>query len=148
MLRHAPWAARDLLDGVIVLDVFAGSGALGLEALSRGAARASFIESDRAAAAAIIANIKTCRADDRTRLYQTDALKPPQGAPHDLILLDPPYGQNLVPLALAALNARGWLAADAVIAAELGRDEALPGDVEPLAERAHGAAKLVIWQPR
>jgi 16S rRNA (guanine966-N2)-methyltransferase len=146
MLRHAPWAARDLLQDAVVLDVFAGSGALGLEALSRGAAQASFIENDRAAAAAIAANIRVCRADDRARLYQTNALKPPQGMPHDLILLDPPYGEALIPKALAALTALGWIAPDAVIAGELSRDEALPEGVAPLAERAHGAARLVIWQ--
>jgi 16S rRNA (guanine966-N2)-methyltransferase len=146
MLRHAPWAGRDLLHDAIVLDVFAGSGALGLEALSRGAARVSFIERDRAAAVAISANLKTFQADDRGRLFPADATDPPPGLPHDLILLDPPYGQGLVPRALDALAAKGWIAPGAVIAAELGHDETPPGNIEPLVERPHSTARLVIWR--
>ncbi len=146
MLRHAPWANHDLLDGAIVLDVFAGSGALGLEALSRGAAQASFIERDKAAAVALIGNIKACRAEDRASLFRVDALKPPPGMPHGLILLDPPYGQSLISRSVAVLDAQGWIAPDAIIVAELGREEALPEGIEPLTERAHGAARLAIWR--
>lgn len=148
MLRHAPWAGRDLLADAIVLDVFAGSGALGLEALSRGAARAGFIERDAAAAAAIAANIRACKAEGRCRLIRADAANPPPGEPHDLILLDPPYGQGLVPRAIAALAARGWIAPGAVIAAELGREESPPDDILPLAERVHGVARLAIWRQK
>jgi 16S rRNA (guanine966-N2)-methyltransferase len=146
MLRHAPWAGGDLLPDAVVLDVFAGSGALGLEALSRGASQVRFIESDRAAGAAIAANIRACRADDRARLVLADALNPPPGTPHGLILLDPPYRQDLVPRALVALGRTGWIAAGAIIVAEIGRDETLPEEIAPLAERAHGAARLVIWK--
>lgn len=145
MLRHASWAGRDLIEGTAVLDAFAGSGALGLEALSRGAARVSFIENDAAAAAAILANIASCRAGDCARLVRADALRPPPGTPHGLILLDPPYGQNFAPRAVEALGQAGWIAQGAIIAAELGRDEALAG-IAPLAERAHGAARIVIWK--
>jgi 16S rRNA (guanine966-N2)-methyltransferase len=148
MLRHAPWAGCDLLHDAAVLDAFAGSGALGLEALSRGAARASFIERDREAAAAIAANIRACRAEDRARLYQADATKPPPGSPHDLILLDPPYGQDLVPKAVMALMAAGWIVPGAIIAGEFSRDEPIPEGLVPLTERAHGAARLVIWRIR
>ena len=141
ILAHAPWCE---LEGAKVLDVFAGTGAYGLEALSRGAASASFIELAGPALAVLKANIATCKAGN-AKLIAADALHPPQGTPHDLVFLDPPYGQALAGPALAALTAKGWLAPGAIIVAELGPGEAL--DVpEPLAERAHGKAHLKIWQ--
>src|SRR5271167_1897168 len=116
MLLHTPWGGRDAIEGARVLDVFAGTGALGLEALSRGAAFATFIEQDRAALAALRANIATLRAADRTAVLAGDALtvkalaaqalagKPPPAAPPTapgaapctLVFLDPPYGADLV----------------------------------------------------
>ena len=143
MLAHAPWAQGGVVDRP-VLDVFAGSGALGLEALSRGASRACFIENDRAAQRVLTANITACRATAQTSLHAIDALNPSR-APHPfaIILLDPPYGKNLVPQALTALHRTGWLAPDALIAAELGRDDPLP-DYPLLAERSHGPARLIF----
>lgn len=145
ILLHASWA-RQAVVGRQVLDVFAGSGALGLEALSRGAARVDFIEQDRAAIAAIRRNIAACRAEDRAQLVVADALAPPRGSPHDLVLLDPPYGQGLVERTIAALDTAGWVAPEAIIAAEFGKADPLPEEIEPLAERAHGAARLAIWR--
>ena len=147
MLMHAPWA-EGAVAGSAVLDVFAGSGALGLEALSRGAANATFIDHDRAAMDMIRRNIAACNATDRARLIPADALNPPQGPPHTLILLDPPYGNDLVPRAIAALAKTGWIAPEALIAAEFGRSDPPPPGIEPLAERTHGAARLVIWRAR
>jgi 16S rRNA (guanine966-N2)-methyltransferase len=144
MLRHAPWA--DGLDGVTVLDAFAGTGALGLEALSRGAAFVHFIEQDRTALAALRANIAACQAGASSRVIAGDATNPPPGAPCGLVLLDPPYGQNSVPRALMALQAQGWIAPAALIVAELGRNEAAPWVNTPLDIRTHGAAQLVIWR--
>lgn len=146
ILAHAPWAEDDLIAGRAVLDVFAGSGALGLEALSRGAARATFIESDRAACEAIRQNAAACRVADRARILPADALAPPPGTKHDLVLLDPPYGQDLVPRAVASLDASGWIAPGAAIAAELGRADRLPRYIAPFVERRHAAARLVIWR--
>ncbi|MBU6449741.1 MAG: 16S rRNA (guanine(966)-N(2))-methyltransferase RsmD [Rhodospirillales bacterium] len=141
ILAHAPWCE---LQGAKVLDVFAGTGAYGLEALSRGAASASFIELAIPALAVLKTNITVCKAD-AARIVPADALRPPEGAAHDLVFLDPPYGQALVAPSLAALAAKGWIAPGAVIVAELGPGEAL--DVaEPLAERAHGKARLKIWR--
>jgi len=143
MLMHASWAGRDFLGAARVLDVFAGTGAFGLEALSRGAATASFIENARPALAALRANIAACRV--AAQVYAADALTPPAGTAHDLVFLDPPYGQNLVPRAVAALAAKGWLAPGALMIAELG-----PGDVlSPngiLATRSHGPAQFIIWR--
>ncbi|WP_426954477.1 16S rRNA (guanine(966)-N(2))-methyltransferase RsmD [Muricoccus radiodurans] len=146
-LWHAPWAGRALINGATVLDAFAGTGALGLEALSRGAARVTFIERDRAALAALRANIAALKIGPEARILPADALRPPRAeAPCTLLFLDPPYGQELGPAALAALAAGGWIAPAALACLEVGRDEsspALPG-WELLAERGHGAARMLI----
>jgi 16S rRNA (guanine966-N2)-methyltransferase len=142
ILAHAPWCE---LRGAKVLDVFAGIGAYGLEALSRGAAAAVFFEQSPAALAALRANIAACRMQEQARVVAGDVLAPPPGSPHDLVFLDPPYGQNLLPPALSALQARGWLAPGAIIVAELGPDDALAVPA-PLAERAHGKARIKIWR--
>ncbi|MFT8243872.1 16S rRNA (guanine(966)-N(2))-methyltransferase RsmD [Roseomonas sp. BN140053] len=153
MLWHAPWAGRERVEGATVLDAFAGTGAMGLEALSRGAARATFLENDRAALAALRSNLETClgagaaRGGGPARILSGDATKPPRAdAPCGLIFLDPPYGQELGATALAALRGAGWVAPGAVACLELGRTEAapeLPG-WESVAERAHGAARLLV----
>ena len=146
MLAHAPWAENALAEA-LVLDVFAGSGALGLEALSRGAASAVFIDNDRAALAALDTNIAACRMAARARVLAADATRPPPGTPRTLIFIDPPYGQTLLAPTLAALDGAGWLAHDSVIAAELGRADPLPPIFgPPLVERRHGAARLAIWR--
>lgn len=146
MLLHAPWGGRAVLEGASVLDAFAGTGALGLEALSRGAAAATFIERDAAALAALRANIAACGADAGARVLAADATQPPRGDPCTLVFLDPPYGADLVARAVAALGAAGWIAPRALIVAELGRAEALPALGAKLAERAHGAARLAVWR--
>jgi 16S rRNA (guanine966-N2)-methyltransferase len=146
MLMHAPWGGRALIEGAHVLDAFAGTGALGLEALSRGAAHTTFVEQDRAALTALRANIAACRADERCTLFETDLLKLPVGPACRLIFLDPPYGKNLVPSGLAALRAVGRLAKGALIVAETGREEIRPEADNILAERTHGAARLSIWR--
>jgi 16S rRNA (guanine966-N2)-methyltransferase len=146
MLWHAPWAGREAVENTRVLDAFAGTGALGLEALSRAAARAVFIEPDRAALRALRANIVTLGEQDRARVIAGDATRPPPAdAPCSLVFLDPPYGQALVPRAFAALGAAGWIAPGALVVAEIGKAETLdlPG-FTPLAERSHGAARLVV----
>ncbi|MCA3303721.1 MAG: 16S rRNA (guanine(966)-N(2))-methyltransferase RsmD [Roseomonas sp.] len=144
-LWHAPWAGRTVVEGASVLDGFAGTGAMGLEALSRGAARASFMEQDRAALAALRANIAACKAGDACRVIAGDVTAPPLAAAAcTLVFLDPPYAKGLVPRALAALQTKGWIAPGALIIAETGRDEEtvmLPG-FEVISTRDHGAARL------
>jgi 16S rRNA (guanine966-N2)-methyltransferase len=148
MLWHAPWGGREVVEGAAVLDAFAGTGALGLEAISRGAARASFFETDRAALAALRANIAALREEARCQVLGSATRPPRAAAPCSLVFLDPPYGQGLVPQALAALLEAGWIADGALVMAEMARDEALsdlPG-FSPVAERAHGAARVVVLQ--
>ncbi len=146
MLLHAPWGGREAIEGAQLLDVFAGTGALGLEALSRGAAHATFIEHDRAALAALRANIAACRAERQCTVLSIDTLAVPHGPACGLIFLDPPYGHDLVPRALARLRSNGWIAPEALIVAETGRDEPSPAPAPSLAEREHGAARISVWR--
>ena len=149
VLWHARWAGRAAIEGARVLDAFAGSGAMGIEALSRGAAEATFIETDPAALAAIRANLRACRAEARGRVLRADATAPPAAsAPCGLVFLDPPYGKGLVPAALAGLEGAGWIGREAVVVAELGADEQLacPAGFMVADERVIGAARVLMLQ--
>ena len=117
---------HDVIEGARVLDLFAGTGALGLEALSRGAAQVTFVDDGRVAQRLIGQNIAKLRAGDQTDLVRRDARHLPgrTGAPFDLIFMDPPYHKNMGSLALAAAEKGGWLAKDAFIVWE----EAYPMD--------------------
>jgi len=153
MLRHADWA-EGALEGTVV-DAFAGTGALGLEALSRGARRAAFFERDRSAVRGLAANVAALGAggggaSGRVLIEAADVTRPraaPAGwSPAGLVFLDPPYRQGLVLPALAALGAAGWLAPAPLAVAEIAADEPAPLAVPLLAERRHGAARLCIWR--
>ena len=144
-LVHAPWGGP--LDGVRVLDAFAGTGALGLEALSRGASHATFLERDRVALAVLRANLALCGAGERATLREADATRPPPGVPCGLVFLDPPYGQGLVERSWPALGRAGWLAAGALVVVETGRAETGPEAMAELVfDRTHGAARLRAWR--
>jgi 16S rRNA (guanine966-N2)-methyltransferase len=145
ILMHASWAGRSVVEGASILDVFAGTGAMGLEALSRGAARAVFVERSRSALTALRSNVAACRAEDRCEVLAIDALTLPAGEPADIVFLDPPYGQDLVPRTLTRLRSVGRVAAGSLIVAETGRDEPAL-EVEALAGRTHGAARITIWR--
>ncbi|MDB5416561.1 MAG: rRNA ((966)-N(2))-methyltransferase RsmD [Rubritepida sp.] len=150
MLWHSPWAGREVVEDAIVLDAFAGTGALGLEALSRGAARASFIEKDRAALISLRTNIATCGAEapGEVQVLAGDATKPPrpmQAA--TLVFIDPPYGSGLLGTALEALDKAGWIAPGALLCTELGLRDPIPETrFAQLADRQHGKARLLILQ--
>ncbi len=146
MILHAPWGGRDAIEGVRVADVFAGTGALGLEALSRGAAFATFVENERAALAALRANIEACAAAGRSRVLAADALALPRGEGCGLVFLDPPYGGDLVMRAVTALRQRGWLAPGALVAVETAAVEDASIFVAPLVSRVHGAARITVWR--
>ena len=147
MLMHAPWGGRSLLDGAVVLDAFAGTGALGLEALSRGAARAVFFEQDAAALAALRANVAACGAGDRALVFARDALRPgPARCCATLAFFDPPYGRGLVQRAVNVFSAEGWLNAQSLLVAEAGRLETVEEPDKILAHRVHGVAQLVVWR--
>lgn len=148
VLAHAAWSPG--LEGRRVLDLFAGSGALGLEAISRGAAFALFVETEPAARGAIRDNIEALGLFGATRIHRRDAadlgVKPAGlGEPFDLVFLDPPYHKGLGERALARLGEGGWIAGDALIVFECAADEApvLPG-YEILDAREYGAAKVLF----
>lgn len=131
ILAHgAAWRGEGppLPQGAAVLDAFAGSGALGLEALSRGAARVAFLEKEGRACALIRRNLSGLDLGGaEAQVLQRDATAPGR-APFaaGLAFLDPPYGKGLAEAALAALLAGGWLAPGAAVVVETGLDETLP----------------------
>ena len=143
---------RPPLYGAIVLDGFAGTGALGLEALSRGAAQAFFIEQDKDAFGVLSRNIDTLGVQSATRCYQTSCLTPP---PTDraatLIFLDPPYHHHMIPPALEALSKAGWITAQTLIVAEMMKKEPLQSNdiagFSVCSARHYGKSKLVFLLP-
>jgi len=148
ILSHGSLAASGLpFAGEPVLDAFAGTGALGLEALSRGAGRAAFIENGREALAALRRNIVALGEDDRAYIVAGEATRPPRAAfACKVAFLDPPYRSGLAAQALPALAAAGWLAADALAVVELAASEEWPplSGFTLLDERVYGAARLVF----
>lgn len=148
IIEHAPWS-RGLREAR-VLDLFAGTGALGLEALSRGAASCLFLDTDPGARAALMTNIEACGARGITRVWKRDAacldpLPPSANGPFDLVFLDPPYGKGFDVAALAGLS-KGWLAPDGLIMLERGRSEGalVSTGFEVLDTRDYGAAQVVF----
>lgn len=106
----------DPFDGARVLDLFAGTGALGLESLSRGAEHVTFVDDGRVAGRLIRENLRLLNCVDRTKLITRDATRLPEAdAPCTLVFLDPPYGKALGAKALTAARDGGWLAPDALI---------------------------------
>ena len=138
-----------------VIDLFAGSGALGFEAMSRGAAFCLFVETDAGARGAIRDNIETFGLFGSTRLHRRSAVllggKPAGvGEPFTLAFLDPPYGKDLARQALASLKAGGWLADEALVVVEQGKDEA-PVAIDGFVEddrRTYGAAQIGFYRRR
>ena len=136
-------------DGLAVMDLYAGSGAIGLEALSRGAARVVLVESDRKAAEVIAGNIKVlgmAGATLLTRPAEKVASGDNSAGPFDLVFADPPYKLETVELqeVLTSLRDNGWLADDAVVVVERGKREPWewPDGFEALRDRKYGEARL------
>ncbi|MES2665223.1 MAG: 16S rRNA (guanine(966)-N(2))-methyltransferase RsmD [Pseudomonadota bacterium] len=125
--------------GARVLDLFAGTGALGLEALSRGAAHATFVDDGRAAHALITRNITLLRSPDTTVLKRDATTLPPNPAPaYTLVFLDPPYGKSMGQAALASLTRGNWLAPGAVLVWEEGSPQIPPPPFDQLDQRKYG----------
>lgn len=117
------------LDGARVLDLFAGTGALGLEALSRGAAHATFVENGRVAHGIIAKNIDIFQCSKECTVLRRDArrLAGTPGTGHDVVFADPPYGRGLGAAGIAAARAGGWLAPDALVVLEEAAEIAVDG---------------------
>ena len=133
-------------EGLSVLDLFAGSGALGLEALSRGAAHCLLVEQEPEAVTAIKSNIATLDARSRATVMAGSVLSlGPAKVPHDLILLDPPYDTGAGQVALDRMLRLGWIGPQTWIALETSRDEEVEVKLlEVEKERPVGKAKLTL----
>jgi 16S rRNA (guanine966-N2)-methyltransferase len=128
-----------------VLDLFAGTGALAIEALSRGAVHATLVDNGRAAQALIRENLRRARRDKDATLLATVADRLPAAThPCDLVFLDPPYGQNLGLAALLAATAGGWIAPDAVIVWEEAAPQIAPAGFTLLDQRRIGATWITL----
>jgi 16S rRNA (guanine966-N2)-methyltransferase len=138
----------DPVPGAVVLDVFAGTGALGIEALSRGAVSVTFIEDGRVALGLLAENIRKARAGDAARVIRRSALKPGPvtGAPATLVFLDPPYGKGLGEKALAALTGAGWIAPGALIVWEERGAQAAPAGFRPIETRTYGETAITLME--
>ena len=133
------------LEGATVLDLYAGSGALGLEALSRGAAHATFIDNDPRAIAVIERNLGKLGGDDRALVRPGSALSLPQSAPFDLIFADPPYDTGSGSAVVGAVTNAQWLAPGGWMSVETGRgDEVEAGELAVEAVRDVGRARLTL----
>ncbi|MDE0408678.1 MAG: 16S rRNA (guanine(966)-N(2))-methyltransferase RsmD [Alphaproteobacteria bacterium] len=138
------------LDGARVVDLFAGTGALGLEALSRGAASLTAVESEADVRGVLRANIEALGCADRATVVTSDAARlPPAAAACDLALLDPPYRSGLAAPALGALVEGGWLAAEATVVVEHGADEPFepPAALAVQDRRRYGRTALTFLSP-
>lgn len=134
------------IPGARVLDLFAGTGALGLEALSRGAARVAFVEDGVTGRALIRRNVELMRAMGTTDLWRRDATRmgPNRGAGYDLIFLDPPYGQGLGEKALASCLDGGWIAPGAMIVWEENTPPQVPEGLILLDQRKYGDTLVTL----
>lgn len=132
--------------GARVLDLFAGTGALGLEALSRGADRVAFVDDGAKARALLRTNIEKMRAMGVTDVWRRDAtrLGPNRGAGYDLILLDPPYGKGLGERALASALEGGWIAPGATIMWEESTPPRLPAPLIQTDQRQYGDTLVTL----
>ena len=138
-----------IVEGARCLDLYAGTGALGIEAISRGAAACTFVESDRALAGDLRANLARLKVEN-ARVVETDALAMLAGKaePFDAVFLDPPFGADLWNASAERLETRGWLAPGAFIYVESPADAdlALPGNWMPHREGQAGAVRYALYR--
>jgi len=128
-----------------VADLFAGSGALGFEALSRGAAHATFVESDAKASAVIRRNAEKLSVTDRVQMLGGSALALPRSEPFDLILTDPPYSPGSGSAVVEAVTKAGWLAPGGWMSVETSREDSVdPGELTIETTRDVGRARLTL----
>ena len=137
-----------------VLDLFAGSGSLGIEALSRGAALAWFVEKNPRAADCLRGSLRDLQVpESRCRVFQADLLKMlarPAREPFDVVFIDPPYGLDLLPPTLLKAVRGGWMAPEAFVLAEVEAKTAFEGQIPaqliPQTDRLYGQTRIMLWQ--
>lgn len=146
VLEHHNFGNSFSIEGARVIDLFAGTGALGIEALSRGARYALLIDNAAKNRAYLRRNIEAMNLTGVTKIWRRDGtdLGRHNGAPFDLAFLDPPYRKGLVAPALTALCSGGWLRSQAIVVVETAADEIIPStdEFERLNERTYGETKI------
>ena len=133
------------IEGAHVLDLFAGTGALGLEALSRGAEHVTFVENGRSALKLLAANIAKAGVGKETTVLRCDATRlPASGRPASLVFLDPPYGTGKGEAALLSAMKAGWLASDALVVWEDSAEPRAPEGLAKIEARRFGQTFLTF----
>lgn len=157
LLQHGKFQKREdfitdgepLLIGQHVLDLFCGTGALGLEAISRGASYVTFIDQNQRTLAVTRENIRHLGEQANTQVICSNSVALPRAhQPVDLVLMDPPYDQKLPPLALISLRDNGWLRHGTVVVSEQSKkeDAVVPEGFILLEDRAHHKTRVAIFQ--
>lgn len=151
ILNHGRFAGdgQRFLEGSKVVDLFCGSGALGFEALSHGAAHCVFIDIDQEHLSVVRGNAQHLGEEKNVTLIRSDSSSPPAAKfPCDLIFIDPPYHSNLIQAALKNLAARGWLRTGSVIVVEMDKRENLPEvqGFQPITERVYGRTRISLLE--
>ena len=152
ILRSASWAMREngepVLNDARVMDVFAGSGAMGFEAISQGAQSCVFVENSKLAQDAILKNIDKIGLKDKARLLPKDALKLPEKSDKifDMVFMDPPYGDGLLIPAITALKDKKYVDSKTLLVLEMQKKESLPDEagIVVLDTRQYGVSKNVF----
>jgi 16S rRNA (guanine966-N2)-methyltransferase len=151
IIAHHDFGTGFVLEGARVIDLFAGTGAMGIEAVSRGASYCLFVDEAAESRALLRTNVEALQLTGNSKIWRRDATKlgapsPGAGGPFELALLDPPYRKNLIAPALVSLVEEGWLAANALIVTESAADEAVMefGALTKLDERAYGDTRVTF----
>ncbi|HEY4115555.1 MAG TPA: 16S rRNA (guanine(966)-N(2))-methyltransferase RsmD [Rhizomicrobium sp.] len=151
VLAHNDFGTGFSLDGARVADLFAGTGAMGIEAISRGSAFCLFVDDSAESRALLRRNVEALSLTGATKIWRRDATKlgpmpAGSGGPFNLVFLDPPYRKGLIAPALDSLATGGWLAPKAVVVAEMAEEESLPSPPSFVAldERTYGDTRVVF----
>lgn len=153
ILAHKDFGAGFALEGARVIDLFAGTGAMGLEALSNGARFCLFVDNDTDSRALLRENVESLALTGATKIWRREATRlgpipPGAGGPFDLAFLDPPYRKNLVEPALVSLREGGWLAPSALLVIEHALDETIgeSSGFETLDRRSYGDTAVEFFR--
>jgi len=153
ILSHHDFGNGFALDGAKVIDLFAGTGAMGIEAMSRGGAFCLFVDDAAESRALIRQNVEALHLTGASKIWRRDAtdlgpMANGAGGPFDLVFLDPPYRKDLIAPALASLKSGGWLSDKAVLVVETAEDEAIPEDgFAKIEERVYGETRVAFLKP-
>lgn len=150
ILMHHDFGNGFALEGARVIDLFAGTGAMGIEAMSRGGTFCLFVDDSAESRALVRQNVEALSLTGTTKIWRRDAtqlgpMAAGAGGPFELVILDPPYHKELIAPALASLKDGGWLSESAVLVVETAEDEAIPdGGFTKTDERIYGETRVAF----